>query len=71
MRLQDLILFFKIPMITRKYFFEIYRKLWARALKIFTTPGLGPSRQWGERERERRFHNVREVDYSRTAKSGV
>jgi hypothetical protein len=31
-RLQDLILVFKIPMGTRKYFFEISRKFLARAL---------------------------------------
>jgi hypothetical protein len=47
--LEDRILLFDTPMDTRSYFFEIYRQLWARALKNFVTPGLDPSRK-GKRE---------------------
>jgi len=36
--IQDLILLFKIPMITRKNFLEIYIQFWHAPLKRFASP---------------------------------
>jgi hypothetical protein len=68
-RLQDRILLFDTPMGTRNYFFEIYRQLWASAIKKVRHPW---ARSFSKgKERDRRLHSVLEVDYSRTAKSDI
>ena len=47
-RLQDLILFFKIPMGRRKNFFGNLQKIWARALDVvrLPSPRKTPYRKW-------------------------